>query len=38
MNELIMVIEGVVLILLSIGIHSLTTWLERWDYQRHRED
>jgi hypothetical protein len=37
-NELIMVIEGVVLILLSVGIHSLTSWLERWDYQRHRED
>jgi hypothetical protein len=37
-NELIMVIEGVVLILLSTGIHSLTTRLERWDYQRHRED
>lgn len=38
MNELVMLIEGVVLIILSIGIHSLTGWLERWDYQRHRED
>jgi len=36
-NELIMVIEGVVLIVVNFGIHSLSTWLERWDYQRHRE-
>jgi hypothetical protein len=37
-NELIMVIEGVVLIAMAIGIHGLSSWLERWDYQRHRED
>jgi hypothetical protein len=37
-NELIMVIEGGALIMASIGIHSLTSWLERWDYERHRED
>jgi hypothetical protein len=37
-NELIMVIEGVMLIVMALGIHSLSSWLERWDYQRHRED
>jgi hypothetical protein len=38
MNELIMVIEGAVLIVVSFGIHTLSAWLERWDYQRHCED
>ncbi len=38
MNEIVMVLEGVVLIVMSIGIHSLSTWLEHWDYERHRED
>jgi hypothetical protein len=37
-NELLMVVEGVVLIVVSIGIHHLSTWLERWDYERHFED
>jgi len=37
-NELIIVTEGAVLIGISFGIHSLTGWLERWDYERHRED
>jgi hypothetical protein len=37
-TELVMGIEGVVLIAVSFGIHSLSTWLERWDYERHRED
>jgi len=38
MNEIVMVTEAVVLIAIGIGIHSLSTWLERWDYQRHRKD
>jgi hypothetical protein len=38
MNEIVMVTEAVVLIAMSIGIHNLSTWLERWDYERHRED
>jgi hypothetical protein len=33
-----MIVEGAMLIAVSIGIHHLTTWLERWDYQRHCED
>jgi hypothetical protein len=37
-NELLMVVEGVVLIVVSVGIHRLSTWLERWDYDRRRED
>jgi len=37
-NELIMTIEGAALIMVSIGLHGLSTWLERWDYERHRED
>jgi hypothetical protein len=36
--DLLMVIEGVALVIVSIGIHRLSTWLERWDYERHRED
>ncbi len=38
MNELLMIIEGAVLIMAGLGIHRLSTWLERWDYERHRED
>lgn len=38
MNELLMVIEGVALLTFAIGIHHLATFLERWDYDRHRED
>lgn len=38
MNELLMVVEGVVLIVISVGIHHLSAWLERWDYERHCED
>jgi hypothetical protein len=37
-NELIMALEGVALVTMAIGIHTLSAWLERWDYQRHRED
>jgi hypothetical protein len=37
-NELIMTIEGAALIMVSIGMHRLSTWLERWDYERRRED
>jgi len=37
-NELLMVVEGIVLIVLSVGIHHLSIWLERWDYERHFED
>jgi hypothetical protein len=33
-----MVTEAVVLIAMGIGIHSLSTWLERWDYERHLGD
>jgi len=36
-NELIMLAEGGALIAISIAIHSLATWLERSDYERHRE-
>lgn len=38
MNELVMVVEGLVLIVMSVGIHHLSAWLERWDYERHCED
>lgn len=38
MNEMLVVMEGVVLIIISVGIHHLSAWLERWDYERHRED
>jgi hypothetical protein len=37
-NELLMAVEGAALIIVSIGIHRVSTWLERWDYERHRED
>jgi hypothetical protein len=37
-NELLMAVEGVALIVVSVGIHHLSTWLERWDYERHFED
>jgi hypothetical protein len=37
-NELLMVIAAAALIMVSVGIHHLPTWLERWDYERHRED
>jgi hypothetical protein len=37
-NELLIGVEGAALIAVSIGIHQLSTWLERWDYERHRED
>lgn len=33
-----MVAEGVALIVISVGIHRLSGWLERWDYERHCED
>lgn len=38
MNELLMAMEAVMLIMVSVGIHRLSAWLERWDYERHRED
>jgi hypothetical protein len=38
MNELLMLMEGVMLIIISVGIHHLTAWLERRDYERHFED
>ncbi len=38
MNELIMVIEAVALLTAAIGMHHLGAFLERWDYDRHRED
>jgi hypothetical protein len=24
--------------LVAIGVYDLQSWLERWDYERHRED
>lgn len=38
MNELLLAIEGVVLVAISVGVHQLSEWLERWDYERHFED
>jgi hypothetical protein len=38
MTELVIGIEGVLLIAVSFGMHSLSARLERWDYERHRED
>lgn len=38
MNGLTVAGEGVFLVMISIGTYHLSTWLERWDYKRHRED
>jgi hypothetical protein len=38
MNGLTIVGECVVLLMVSVGTHHLSAWLERWDYERHRED
>ena len=38
MNGLTVAGEGVFLVMVSIGMHHLSAWLERWDYERHRED
>lgn len=38
MNELVLLSEAVALIMASVGIYRLSGWLERWDYERHRED
>lgn len=38
MNSVVMAGEGVVLVMVSVGVHHLSAWLERWDYERHRED
>jgi hypothetical protein len=38
MNSVVMLGEGIVLVMVSVGVHHLSAWLERWDYERHRED
>jgi hypothetical protein len=37
-NELVLAVEGVALVAISFGVHQLSAWLERWDYDRHFED
>jgi hypothetical protein len=38
MSALLDVSGGILLVLISLGVSNLQSWLERWDQERHFED
>ncbi len=38
MNGFLIITEGLAAVPATIALYRLFAWLERWDYERHRED
>jgi hypothetical protein len=38
MTVAIYICAAAFLTVLAVGVYTLESWLERWDYERHQED